>query len=161
MIDWCKYKCLLLYFGEQQSSPITSKNIQPHRTYNPDTFCQVLFFECFLWSHQVTIGHWPPTVWWCFFGLVKASSLQDLLSSGILSLLWKTVYPSKHDTLTQCCFDVGPTSKQHWVTVSCLLGWVSNMYYPEFKKQYKTFYHDWIWYFQINIILVELKRVRF
>ena len=33
--------------------------------------------------------------------------------------------PSKHETLTQCCFDVGSTAKtveQNWVYVPCLLG---------------------------------------
>ena len=38
-------------------------------------------------------------------------------------------HPSKNDTLSQCCFivgdsvaDDGPTLKQHWLNVSCLLG---------------------------------------
>ena len=29
--------------------------------------------------------------------------------------------PSKHETLTQCCFNVGPTIRQHWDNASCLL----------------------------------------
>ena len=32
--------------------------------------------------------------------------------------------PSRHDTLSQCCFKVGPDPalKQHWFNVSCLPG---------------------------------------
>ena len=33
--------------------------------------------------------------------------------------------PSKHETLIQCCFNVGPAGpklKQHWINVLCLLG---------------------------------------
>ena len=35
--------------------------------------------------------------------------------------------PSKHKTLRQCCFNVGPILKQHWRNVSCLLGSVTRM----------------------------------
>ena len=42
-------------------------------------------------------------------------------------------HPSKHDTVTQCCFDVGPTSKQHWVSVSCLLGYTVSVFHNKLK----------------------------
>ena len=30
--------------------------------------------------------------------------------------------PGRHQTLNQCCFNVGTTLKQHWFNVSCVLG---------------------------------------
>ena len=68
-------------------------------------FLSVLSFDLFFWSCKVRIGHWPPTVSWIFFGPVKISSLQDLLSSDILSLSGKT------DPYTE-------TQLQRWVTLN-------------------------------------------
>ena len=56
----------------------------------PDIFLSVSFF-LFFWSHRVRIGQLTTYCLVNFFGPVKNSSLQDLLSSNILSLLGKTV----------------------------------------------------------------------
>ena len=32
--------------------------------------------------------------------------------------------PSKHETLSHCCFNVDPKLKQQWLNVSWLLGWL-------------------------------------
>ena len=80
-----------------QSFPITSdrpeqrQNTQPHRTYNLVLFidqvcCLVLFFG--LTRLESAIDHILSGE--IYFSLVKVSSLQDLLSSEILSLLEKT-----------------------------------------------------------------------
>ena len=77
---------------------------------------------------------------WAILSLVggRILYLVQILSQNkyqILNILWqlhtnhtiKTSTTRKHDTLTQCCFnvspgDAGPTLKQHWAKVACLAG---------------------------------------
>ena len=62
----------------------------------------------------------------------KNQQMLATLTKGFNLIHWASNVPSKHETLTQCWFNVGPPSKtvgeggptlnQHWVNVSFLLG---------------------------------------
>ena len=48
----------------------------------------------------------------------NAGTRSTTASVAVLGLLLLTgALPSKHETLTQCCFNVGPAFKQHWIIV--------------------------------------------
>ena len=51
----------------------------------------------------------------CFKAGTQSTTLaQHLVSVAVLGLLLMTgAPPSKHEALTQCCFNAGPTSGQH------------------------------------------------
>ena len=55
----------------------------------------------------------------CFnAGTPPTTLAQHLISVAVLGLLLMTgALPSKHETLTQCCFNARPTFKQHWIIV--------------------------------------------
>ena len=58
----------------------------------------------------------------CFNASSHCETLNQYFNASTARCPLTVVTPGKHETLTQYCFKVGPTLKQHWVNGSCLLG---------------------------------------
>ena len=55
-----------------------------------------VFFLSFFWSHQVRIGHWPPTVWWNFFWYGKSFKFTGPTVQWIFYLIGKDCILHSH-----------------------------------------------------------------
>ena len=96
---------ILSYFQSMWSTTNLTPDFKSGIIFNEITFIFVsvvrglLVFDT-IWPSSEQSTHW------------KAQALQEGAHGS-----WKLWIPSKHEALTQCCFNVGPASKtvcQHW-----------------------------------------------